>query len=148
VTVEKETLEERIKKHEGYVGHTYTDTLGFLTGGYGHKIIAGEEIPTDMEGWEKLFQKDLRLAKEGAKRLITKNKVKDLPCIPEEIIIEMVYQMGETGVSKFKKMFKALKEEPKNYREAADQMMDSRWAKQTYSRARNLSDKMRKTDAA
>ena len=97
--------------------------------------------------WEKLFQKDLRLAKEGAKRLITKNKVKDLPCVPEEIIIEMVYQMGETGVSKFKKMFKALKQEPKNYKEAADQMMDSRWAKQTYSRARNLSTEMRKTDA-
>ncbi len=148
MTVKKETLEERIKKHEGYVGHTYTDTLGFLTGGYGHKIIAGEEIPTDMEGWEKLFQKDLRLAKEGAKRLITKNKIKDLPCIPEEIIIEMVYQMGETGVSKFRKMFRALKKEPKDFNEAATQMMDSRWAKQTYSRARELSDKMRKTDAA
>jgi|TARA_R110000796_G_scaffold12067_2_gene40132 lysozyme len=143
----EELLEERIKRHEGYVGHPYTDTLGFLTGGYGHRIIAGEELPTDREGWEKLFQKDLLLAKEGAKKLIAKYKVKDLPCVPEEIIVEMVYQMGETGVSKFKKMFKALKKEPKDYEEASSQMMDSRWAKQTYSRARNLSEKMRKTDA-
>ena len=87
------------------------------------------------------------LAREGAKKLIAKYKVKDLPCVPEEIIVEMVYQMGETGVSKFKKMFKALKKEPKDYEEASSQMMDSRWAKQTYSRARNLSEKMRKTDA-
>ena len=60
----------------------------------------------------------------------------------------MVYQMGETGVSKFKKMFKALKKDPKDYKEAASQMMDSKWASQTYSRARNLSDKMRQVDAA
>ena len=50
------TLEERIKKHEGYMVKPYTDTLGFLTGGYGHKILPGEEIPTDQEGWEKLFR--------------------------------------------------------------------------------------------
>ena len=61
----------------------------------------------------------------------------------KEIIIEMVYQMGESGVSKFKKMWKALKQNPKDYYEAAKQMMDSRWAKQTYNRARNLSDEMR-----
>ena len=137
------TLEERIKKHEGYMVNPYTDTLGFLTGGYGHKILPGEEIPTDQEGWEKLFQEDLQKAKDGAARLIKKNKVEDLPCRAEEIIIEMVYQMGESGVSKFRKMWKALKQNPKDYYEAAKQMMDSRWAKQTYSRARNLSDEMR-----
>ena len=143
----EELLEERIKKHEGYMVEPYTDTRGFLTGGFGHRVLKGEVLPTDKEGWEKLFQKDLDLAREGAKKLIAKYKVKDLPCVPEEIIVEMVYQMGETGVSKFKKMFKALKKEPKDYEEASSQMMDSRWAKQTYSRARNLSEKMRKTDA-
>ena len=142
------TLEERIKKHEGYMVKPYTDTLGFLTGGYGHKILEGEEVPTDQEGWEKLFQEDLEKARDGAARLIEKNKLENLPCEAHEIIIEMVYQMGEKGVSKFKKMFKALRQEPKDYEEAADQMMDSRWAKQTYSRARSLSESMRKLDAA
>ena len=137
------TLEERIKKHEGDMVKPYTDTLGFLTGGYGHKILPGEEIPTDQEGWEKLFQEDLQKAKDGADRLIKKNKVENLPCKAKEIIIEMVYQMGESGVSKFRKMWKALKQNPNDYYEAAKQMMDSRWAKQTHSRARNLSDEMR-----
>ena len=85
----------------------------------------------------------MQKAKDGADRLIKKNKVENLPCKAKEIIIEMVYQMGESGVSKFRKMWKALKQNPKDYYEAAKQMMDSRWAKQTYSRARNLSDEMR-----
>ena len=92
------TLEERIKKHEGYMVKPYTDTLGFLTGGYGHKILPGEEIPTDQEGWEKLFQEDLQKAKDGAARLIKKNGVENLPCKAEEIIIEMVHLIHPSGI--------------------------------------------------
>ena len=143
-----ETLEEKIKRHEGYMANPYTDTEGFLTGGYGHKILPGEEIPKDKKGWEELFQKDFKKAQEGAYRLIKKKNIENLPCIGEEIIIEMVYQMGETGVGKFRKMFKALKKEPKSYIEAATEMMDSRWANQTYSRAWELSNRMRRLSYA
>ena len=45
-------LKERIKRHEGYVEGIYEDTLGFKTGGYGHKILPGEDIPTTKDGWE------------------------------------------------------------------------------------------------
>ena len=48
--------------------------------------------------------------------------------------------MGFAGVSKFKMMIKALKE--KDFTEAAKQMLDSRWAKQTPSRANQLSKQM------
>ena len=47
----------------------------------------------------------------------------------EEILIEMVFQLGKTGVSKFRNMWKALAE--KNYIGASYEMLDSRWAKQT-----------------
>jgi len=52
----------------------------------------------------------------------------------------MVYQIGEGGVGKFKNMFKALDNE--DYGEAAFQMLDSLWAKQTPNRANKLSKKM------
>ena len=39
----------------------------------------------------------------------------------------MVYQIGEGGVSKFKKMWEALNTE--DYGEASFQMLDSLWAK-------------------
>lgn len=51
----------------------------------------------------------------------------------QAILISMVYQLGLTGVSKFKKMWAAL--ESSNFEEASRQMLDSLWAKQTKNRA-------------
>jgi len=45
--------------------------------------------------------------------------------------------MGRPRVSKFNKMFKAIDEAEWN--KAADEMLDSRWAEQTFERALNLS---------
>ena len=55
----------------------------------------------------------------------------------------MVFQLGKTGVSKFRNMWSALKDEtPPNYKKAAAEMLDSRWAKQTPNRAKRMSDTM------
>ena len=54
----------------------------------------------------------------------------------------MVFQLGKTGVSKFRNMWKALAEDPPSYHEASVQMLDSRWAKQTPNRAKELSKTM------
>ena len=56
-----------------------------------------------------------------------------------EIIIEMVFQLGKTGVSKFRNMWKALEQDPPQYSVAASEMLDSRWAKQTPNRAKEMS---------
>ena len=63
-------LKERIKEHEGYCETVYKDTLGFETGGYGHKIIPGEDIPTDRAGWDALFESDFQNAVDGATRIL------------------------------------------------------------------------------
>jgi lysozyme len=52
----------------------------------------------------------------------------------------MVFQLGVGGVSKFKAMWKALEEN--DYTTASIEMLDSRWAKQTPTRAENLADIM------
>ena len=41
-----DNLKNEVKKEEGYKLEVYIDTEGYPTGGYGHKIIDGEEIPT------------------------------------------------------------------------------------------------------
>ena len=56
----------------------------------------------------------------------------------EHVIVEMVFQLGKTGVSKFKKMWKALSNGDRQ--EAATQMKDSRWFKQTPVRCEALAD--------
>ena len=54
----------------------------------------------------------------------------------------MSYQMGVTGVSYFKKMIKAMKQS--NWKVAADEMLDSKWAKKdTPNRANRLADIVR-----
>jgi hypothetical protein len=52
----------------------------------------------------------------------------------------MVFQLGKTGVSKFKKMFEALKEY--DYTRAAKEMLNSTWYRQTPSRCEELAKLM------
>ena len=52
----------------------------------------------------------------------------------------MIFQLGKTGVSKFKNMWKALSE--LNYVGASFEMLDSRWAKQTPNRAQEMARHM------
>lgn len=58
-----------------------------------------------------------------------------------EVVVEMGYQLGVSGCLSFRKMWDAL--EAKDYETAANEMLNSKWAKQTPSRAKALSDKIR-----
>jgi len=138
-----EALKQRIKEHEGYRLTVYKCSEGFDTGGYGHKIIDGEEIPTSEEGWSNLFEQDFQTACDGADNILGDC---DIDIVAREVIIEMVYQMGEGGVSKFKGMLSALKEE--RYTDASDEMIDSLWYRQTPNRASELALIMREIDVA
>ena len=57
------------------------------------------------------------------------------------VVVNMCYQIGLRGFSKFKKTIYYL--ETQQYEEAADEMLDSLWAKQTPNRANQLSDIIR-----
>ena len=129
-----ENLLESIKKNEGFVGTSYKDTLGFDTIGYGTKLPLSEEEA------EVLLSLRLRdKIKELEKR---EPFINELPLEKQEIIVEMCYQMGVSGVLKFKRMWSALKEF--DYERASVEMLDSKWAKQTFTRAYELSKKMMK----
>ena len=130
-------LKGRIKEHEGYCETVYKDTLGFETGGYGHKIIPGEDIPTDRDGWEALFESDFQRAVDGAENILSNYDIDDQA---REVIIEMVFQMGEAGVSKFKNALSHLYNQ--RYTECAGEMLNSRWANQTPNRAKALASIM------
>ena len=137
-------LLESVKKHEGYRNKVYLDTLGKRTVGVGHLCV--EDFWEDDKEYEESFlmtilEHDLQTAIKGAKDLMAENGCMDIDEQAEELIIEMVFQLGKTGVSKFKNMWKALS--GLEYSAAADQMLDSRWAKQTPNRANGMADVMR-----
>ena len=139
-----QSLMNRIKHHEGFRDTVYKDTLGKRTVGYGHLCVEdwwedGKEYPDAQ--LDRIFDGDFETAKNSASNLYKDCSIEDEA---KGIIIEMVFQLGPTGVSKFKKMWVALKNNPPNYKEAAVQMLDSRWAKQTKNRAEELANEMKK----
>ena len=137
-----EEVKERIKKHEGFVNKIYLDSLGKATIGYGHLITPNDNFEEGVEYSKELlnevFNRDFLIAKRDADELL-----QDISIVENAhgIIIEMVFQLGKTGVSKFKKMFTALSVE--DYNEAANQMLDSQWRKQTPKRCEELAEQMR-----
>ena len=135
-----ETVKNSIKKHEGFRNKVYKDTLGKRTIGYGHLCVEDwweDDKEYTQAELERIFDKDFDKAKEGASKLYEGCEINDTA---KGVIIEMVFQLGTTGVSKFKNMWKALKETPPNYSVAKIEMLDSRWAKQTPNRAKELSN--------
>ena len=138
-----ERLLESVKKHEGYRNKVYLDTLGKRTVGVGHLCV--EDFWEDDKEYEEKFlmtilEHDLQSAIKGAKELMSENGCNDIDEIAEELIIEMVFQLGKTGVSKFRNMWKHLS--ALEYSMAASEMLDSRWAKQTPNRAQAMSAEM------
>ena len=129
-------LLKKIKESEGYSKTVYQCTEGYDTIGYGFAV------------------KDLELSKEVSETIlrekITKLKkdienrfewVVNAPPKIQDVVIEMCYQIGINGFSKFKKTIYFL--ETEQYWEASVEMLDSLWARQTPNRAKKLSDEVR-----
>lgn len=142
-----EGLKVRIKLHEGFRDTVYEDSLGKATIGYGHLVTYKDKFEPEKkyskEMLDELFEGDFQNAVDNADYLIKSNEL-EINSIAREILIEMVFQLGIGNVSKFKNMIKALQE--KDYVTAGDEMIQSRWYKQTKERCQKLADIMRKCE--
>jgi lysozyme len=129
-------LLENIKKHEGFVEHVYDDSLGIPTIGYGFAI---KDLVLDEDIAEEILIRKLEKLKRNANARF--KWLEDMPQEVQEVVLNMCYQLGVTGVSKFRKAISALQEG--DWEEAANEMLDSLWARQTPNRAKELSDTVR-----
>ena len=141
--IDMDKLLESVKRHEGYRNKVYLDTLGKRTVGVGHLCV--EDFWEDDKEYDEDFlmgilEKDLQSAIDQADDMCSNLTISDDAKI---IIIEMIFQLGGNGVSKFRKMWQALQQDPPDYAEASVQMLDSRWAKQTPNRAQEMAGHMR-----
>ena len=87
---------------------------------------------------DELFDLDLNRAAAGADVLIEECIGHDLPTHIEHVIVEMVFQLGTQGVRNFSKMWKNMR--VKKWKDAAIEMKDSRWHKQTTKRCEHLAE--------
>ena len=130
-------LKKRIKKNEGFSLTPYKDQLGHLTIGYGHLILPYEvnltENKTNKTQLKRIFIQDFNRALKDYTKLIkqkTHNK-KD-----QELLIEMVFQMGAKRVLMFKKLLSNMRKNNKHL--VCFEMMNSLWYSQTPNRVKNL----------
>ena len=136
-------LLESVKKHEGFRDHVYLDSLSKRTVGYGHLCVEDhweDGKKYDKEYLEDILEKDLQSAIDQTHDMCKDLKISD---DARTIICEMIFQLGGRGVSKFRKMWAALREDPPNYFEAHVQMLDSKWASQTSARAYEMAEQMK-----
>lgn len=68
--------------------------------------------------------------------------MKNLSPARQEVLVNMSFNLGVEGLFKFRRMWAAIRAH--NFDLAADEMLDSKWARQVGSRAEELSEKMRK----
>ena len=126
------SLIDSIKQSEGYRPRVYKCTENFDTIGYGFAIkdLHLDEDICDMILERKIGEVKLRIHKNFP-------FVLDLPESIQDVIIEMCYQMGVSGFSKFKKTIALLR--LGKFKEASVEMLDSQWHRQTPNRAKRLS---------
>ena len=140
-----EQLREELKIDEGVKYEIYLDHLGLPTCGIGHLITEddpehGLEVGThiDDERVNELFDQDVQVTL-GECRLLY-NDFDDLPEEAQQIIANMMFNMGRPRLSRFHKMKQAV--DGRDWIEAGNQMMDSRWYKQVTTRADRLVRRM------
>jgi len=124
---------EYISGFEGIRFSPYYDSLGNLTVGIGHKLVKGDAIKERYSPDEitQFFKQDLETAVNGAKK-IWMNYDK-LPHNIQLVLLDLVFNMGIKGVSKFTKMNKAIS--LLDYQTAAKELRDSLYFKQVGNRA-------------
>ena len=128
---------DQIKIDEGLRLTPYRCTEGVLTIGYGRSLEKGI---TEQEA-EYLLSNDLDVAATDAIQFCTQEVWDQLSDQRKSVLVNMAFNLGLTRLSKFKKFKAALLRH--DYHEAADQMLDSRWARQVGQRALRLADSMR-----
>lgn len=115
-----------IRLEEGVRFTPYTDSKGYLTIGYGHKLRPDERFTRiNMDTALDLFLKDYNEAKLNAEKLLGGV---NLPAPIKAVVVSMCFQMGYKGVLGFKKALAALKRQ--DFDEAAKELLDSKWARE------------------
>ena len=129
--------QDQIKLDEGFRSRPYRCSEGKLTIGYGFNLddVGLSEYEADV----LLTIRVNNLTRELKKRLPW------IQCAPAEVknvLLNMAYQMGVSGLLEFKHSIRYLKEE--RYGLAAMELLDSKWAVQTPERAKRLADRIHK----
>ena len=139
----REAVYEQLKIDEGVVFEIYLDHLGYKTFGVGHLVLESDPEhnydvgePVSVERVQECFDRDLDVAVSECVALYKADVWEGFPGEVQEILVNMMFNLGRPRLSKFKMMNRAL--EYGDWKEAAIQGRDSLWHKQVGNRAERL----------
>ena len=145
--MDRHAVYEQLKIDEGVEYEIYKDHLGYPTFGVGHLVLEtdpehGEEVgtPISEDRVKECFEKDLDTAISECNALYEDGVFGDLPGEVQEILVNMMFNMGRTRLSKFKKMHAAILEA--DWKTAAREGRDSLWYRQVTNRADRLMERL------
>jgi lysozyme len=138
----KQAVYEQLKIDEGVVYEIYEDHLGYATFGVGHLVLEsdpehGEPVgtPVSEERVRECFEKDLQIAIDEC-AVLYKEAWEGFPGEVQEILVNMLFNLGRPRLSKFKNFNAKLV--AGDYAEAAPEGRDSIWYRQVGNRAERL----------
>ena len=135
-----ENLFEQLKRQESFRGKLYEDSRGFKTIGFGRLLEPGMGGGISLQEGLFMLSNDIYNARRQVDRVFPWSS--GLEVARYHVLINMAFQMGIEGLGSFKKFLAHAQAGEHN--DAAREMLDSRWATQTPSRAHELAGQWRR----
>ena len=145
-----ERVQKQLEIDEGVVYEIYTDHLGYPTFGIGHLITKNDPefeepvgTPVSKERVDSVFAIDIKIAEDEC--CVLYPFWEELPEEVQEILVNMMFNLGRPRLTKFKKMNAAL--EMGDWKTAAIEGRDSRWYHQVGNRSERLMTRMENVES-
>lgn len=147
-------LYAQILDHEGKRNYAYLDSQKIPTIGIGFNLqdkdnqrivkqmgfkvedLASGKVRLDDNTVKMLYNESIKKAYDNAKQWLP--DLESHPADVQKAVIDMSFNLGLTRLSKFAKTKEALQK--RDYKTAASEMLDSKWASQTGRRAKKLAE--------
>jgi len=141
-----QVLREQLEIDEGVKYEVYNDHLGYATFGVGHLVLESDPEYGDPIGAPVSESRVIEAFEQDCENVLRDCHIlyEDFDSLPEEaqqVIANMMFNMGRPRLSKFKGMKRGV--DSRNWNAAADEMVDSAWYRQVTNRADRLVKRIR-----
>lgn len=130
-------LSDQLRIHEGVRSHVYLCTAGYETIGVGRNI-AESGIGLSDDEIDYLLENDIKRCKQ---ELVSLSWFPDLDPVRQDAIVNLCFNLGLTRLMGFQNAMGAMA--VGDYEKAADEFLDSRWAKQVGQRSLDVAHMIR-----
>tara|TARA_R110002020_G_scaffold44181_1_gene127700 strand:+ start:15158 stop:15592 length:435 start_codon:yes stop_codon:yes gene_type:complete len=127
-----------LKRHEGVRSKVYVCSAGYETIGVGRNISA-TGLGLDPDEIDFLLMNDITRVRQELNRVF--KWFDGLDAVRKDAMIDIAFNLGLTVLCKFEKSLAYM--ESGDYMLAADEFLDSNWAKQVGNRAIEVTDMIR-----